>query len=51
MNPDEAVGFGLGWAGALRSKKHRIPYEVAIKDRVSGLSSPLKLSIIDTAGV
>lgn len=33
LNPDEAVGFGLGWIGALRSSKHRIPFELTLSDQ------------------
>ena len=37
LNPDEAVSIGLGWCGALRSKKYHIPYTIEIIDKITVL--------------
>ena len=50
MNPDEAVGFGLGWLGALRSSKYKIPYTIGLTDLITNLSAPITLSIINENG-
>lgn len=50
MNPDEAVGFGLGWLGALRSSKYKIPYTIGLTDLTTNLSEPITLSIIKENG-
>lgn len=50
MNPDEAVGFGLGWIGAIRSSKYRIPYEIAMTDVICNLSQPICLHVFNEKG-
>lgn len=47
LNPDEAIGFGLGWIGAIRSSKYRIPYEIAINDISINLREPITLHVIN----
>lgn len=47
LNPDEAVGCGLGWIGAIRSSKYRIPYEISITDLITNLSEPVTLHVIN----
>lgn len=47
LNPDEAIGFGLGWIGAIRSSKYRIPYEIAINDIMINLRQPITLHVIN----
>jgi len=41
VNPDEALGFGLGWMGAIRSSKYKIPYDIKLTDLIGNLSQPI----------
>jgi len=50
LNPDEAVCNGLGWLGAIRSTKYKIPYEIGITDLVMNLSAPLCLHVVNEKG-
>lgn len=50
MNPDEAVGFGLGWMGAIRSSKYKIPYVIQTTDLLQNLSVPLTLHFFGEDG-
>ncbi|CAL6095920.1 Hsp88-like_protein [Hexamita inflata] len=50
MNPDEAVGFGLGWIGAIRSSKYKVPYEINMTDMITNLSEPISLHVVNENG-
>jgi hypothetical protein len=50
MNPDEAVGFGLGWLGAIRSTKYRIPYDITLKDLITNLTAPITMNVYNEDG-
>lgn len=50
MNPDEAVGFGLGWVGAMRSNKYRIPYTISGQDLVQNLEHPITVHFLKEDG-
>ncbi|TNJ30043.1 putative Heat-shock protein [Giardia muris] len=49
LNPDECVVVGLGWVAALRSPRHRVPFEVEMADLDIALTNPIHLNIISTA--
>ena len=46
-NPDEVVGFGLGWIGAIRSTKYKIPYEISMTDIICNLTAPIALHVFN----
>lgn len=50
MNPDEAVAYGLGWLGAMRSTKYHIPFKVSFHDMIRPLAGPIKLLFRDATG-
>ncbi|KAH0575393.1 Hsp88-like protein [Spironucleus salmonicida] len=45
LNADEAPAFGLGWVGALRSSKHRIPFDLKISDKICNLKAPITFQV------
>lgn len=50
MNPDEAIGFGLGWMGAIRSIKYKIPYEINLTDLITHLENPITFHVFNEQG-
>lgn len=47
LNPDEAVGVGLGWIGAIRSTKYKVPYDIQITDIITNLHKPISFSVFN----